>query len=80
MSDIFWVGLELRSMNIRLIVRLTHYHPAMPFGNKKKVFYRIFSAQYRHNLKKYYPSENQKFYHLGIFKSLKLRIGMEKIP
>jgi len=29
--------------------------------------------------KKYHPSENLKFYNLGVFQSLKLRILMEKI-
>jgi len=33
-----------------------------------------------HNLKKYHPSEDMKFNHLGIFQSLKLRILVEKNP
>jgi len=51
----------------------------MPFGNRKKLFQRIFSIQYRLNLKKYHPSGNLKFNYLVIFQSLKLRILMGKI-
>jgi len=30
---------------------LTHYRPAMPFGNRKKMFWGIYLVQYYHNLK-----------------------------
>ena len=36
---------------------LTHYRPAVPFGNRKKIFYRIFSVQYCYNLKNITPLE-----------------------
>jgi len=35
---------------------LTHYRPAMPFGNRN-FFLRTFSAQYCHNLKNITPLE-----------------------
>jgi len=36
---------------------LTHHRPAMPFGNRKIIFWRIFSAQYCHNSKNITPLE-----------------------
>jgi len=51
----------------------------MPLGNKKKLFKRISSVQYCHDLKKYQPSGKLKFNNLGIFQSPKFRILMEKI-
>jgi len=36
---------------------LTHYHPAMPFGNRKIYFRGYFRSQF----KIYYPSGNLKF-------------------
>jgi len=52
----------------------------MPFGNIKKIFWRIFPVQYGHNLKKFHPSENLTFHNLSIFQSLKFRILKEKNP
>jgi len=45
---------------------------------QKKLYFRIFSVQYCHNLNKYRPSGNLKFNNLDIFQSLKLRILREK--
>jgi len=53
----------------------THFHPAMPFGNRKIYFQRIFLSQFI----KYHPSGSPKFNNLGNFLSLKSRILMEKI-
>jgi len=56
---------------------LTHYRPAMPFGNRfflKDLFSSVLSQ-----FKKYHPSGNLKSNNLGIFQSLKLRILVEKI-
>jgi len=50
----------------------------MPFGNRKKYFEDLFSSVLSQS-KKYHPSENLKFYNLGILKSLKLRILVRKI-
>jgi len=36
---------------------LTHYRPEIPFGNRKKLFYRIFSVRYCYNLKNITPLE-----------------------
>jgi len=57
---------------------LTHYRPAMPFGNRKFILKDLFSPVLSH-FKKYHPSGNPKFNNLGFFQSLKLRILMEKI-
>ena len=58
---------------------LTHYRPAMPFGNRKKnILEDVFSSALS-QFKKYHPSGNLKFNYLGIFQSLKLRISTEKI-
>jgi len=54
---------------------LTHYRPAMPFGNRKKYFRALFSSVLS-QCKKYHPSGNLKFNYLGIFQSLKLHILM----
>jgi len=35
----------------RVLKFVTLYRPAMPFGNRKKIFLRIFSVQFRLNLK-----------------------------
>jgi len=63
-----------------MIMRLTNYRPAMPFGNrsKKKVgdLFRSALSQF----KKYPPSGNLKFNNFGIFQTLKFRISMEKNP
>jgi len=50
----------------------------MPFGNRKKYFRGSFLFSIV-SIKKNHPSRNLKFYNLGIFQSLKLRILMEKI-
>jgi len=52
---------------------LTHYRPAMPFGNRKKnslkdLFKSVFSQ-----FKRYHPSGKWKFNNLSIFQSLKFR-------
>ena len=60
-------------------VTLTHYRPAMPFGNRKKMFQKIILVKYCYNSKKYHPPGNLKFNYLGIFQSLKLRISKERI-
>jgi len=56
---------------------LTHYRPALPFGNRKKIV-DLFSLVLS-EFKKYQPPGNLKFNYLGIFQSLKLRFSMEKI-
>jgi len=57
---------------------LTHYRPAMPFGNRKFIL-QDFSSSVSLRFKKYYPSGNLKLSYLGIFQTLKLRISMKKI-
>jgi len=54
---------------------LTQNRPA----EQKKIFYRIFSVQYCHNLKNITPSGNLKLNYLGIFQSFKFRTLMGKI-
>jgi len=56
---------------------LTHYRPAMPFGNRKNILKDLFSSVLL-QFKKYHPSENLKFNNLGIFQSLNLRNLMVK--
>jgi len=51
----------------------------MPFGNIKNIFEDLFSSVLS-QFKKYQPSGNLKFYNLGILKSLKLHILVEKNP
>jgi len=51
----------------------------MPFGNRKNILEDL-SSSVLSQLKKYHPSENLKFYNLGILKSLKLRILVKKDP
>jgi len=51
----------------------------MSFGNRKKYFEDLFTSVLS-QLKKYHPCGNLKFYHLGILKSLKLRILVKKNP
>jgi len=58
---------------------LTHYRPAMPFGNREIYFRGSFPYSIVTIQKKYNPSGRLKFNHLGIFQSLKLRILMAKI-
>jgi len=62
--------------DVKIVYYLTHYRPAMPFGNRKKYFKDLFSSVLS-QLKKYNPSGNLKFNYLGIFQSLKLRIFEE---
>jgi len=50
----------------------------MPFGNRKKYFRGSFQFSIV-LIKKYHSSGNLKFYNIGIFKSLKLRILVKKI-
>jgi len=57
---------------------LTHYRPAMSFGNIKKIRGSIYFSIVA--LKKYRPSENLQFNDLGIFQSLKLRNLMGENP
>jgi len=57
---------------------ITHYRPAVPFGNSKFYFRRSFSSVLS-KFKKYLPYGNPKFNNLGIFQSLKLRNLMRKI-
>jgi len=59
---------------------LTHYRPAMPFGNRKKIFWRIsLVSSVLSQFKRHHPSGNLKFNNLDIFPSLKLRNLMAKI-
>jgi len=59
-------------MKKRWVNRITHYRPAMPFGNRK-ILEDLFSSVLSH-LKKYQPSGNLKFNNLGNFQSLKFRL------
>ena len=58
---------------------LTHYRPAMPFGNRKKKLENLFNSVLS-QLKKHNPSGNLKIINLRIFQSSKLRILFKKIP
>jgi len=51
----------------------------MPFGNIKIILEDLFSSVLLSKFKKYHPSVTLKFNYLDIFRSLKLRILMEKI-
>jgi len=55
------------------IPSLTHYRPAMPFGNRKKNILEDLLSSVLSQFKKYHPSGNLKFKNLGIFQSLILR-------
>jgi len=48
---------------------LTHYRPAMPFGNRKKYFREYFFSFVFSQFKKYYTSGNLKINDLVIFQS-----------
>jgi len=50
----------------------------MPFCNRKNILEDLFISVLS-PFNKYHPSGNLKFYYLGIFRSLKLRILMQKI-
>jgi len=52
----------------------------MPFGNRKKNIFEDLFSLVLSQFKKYHPSENLKFYNLGILKSLKLRISEKNPP
>jgi len=56
---------------------LTHYHPAMPFGNRK--FRGTFQFRNGIQFKKYQPFGDLKFNNLDISLNLKLRFFMGKI-
>jgi len=58
---------------------ISHYHPAIPFGNRK-IYFRGPSSSVFSQYKKYHPPGNLKFNYFGIFQSLKLRISKEKNP
>jgi len=68
-----------QNFSLNCIKYLTHYCPAMPFGNRKKYFRVSFQFSIVTIHKKYHPSGNLKFNYLGIFQSLKLRIFVGKI-
>ena len=57
---------------------LTHYRPAMPFGNRKKYFRGSFQFSIV-TIRKISPPlpGNLKFHYLGVFQSLKWRISVE---
>jgi len=57
---------------------LTHFRPAMPFGNRKKNIFEDFSSSVLSQFKECHPSRRLKFNNLGIFQSLKLRILVGK--
>jgi len=60
-------------------VLLTHYRPAMPFGNGEITLEDLFSLVLS-QFKKYHSSGNLKFNNIGIFQSLKMRILRGKNP
>jgi len=62
-----------------LIAKINPLPPSDAVRQQKKIFWRIFSVQYCHNIKESHPSGNLKFNYLGIFQSIKLRILVEKI-
>jgi len=62
------------------LLKLTHYRPAMAFGNRKKnILEDLFSPVLSEFEKKYHPSGSLEFNTLGIYQSLKLRTLMVKI-
>ena len=68
-----------KMMSDRASSDLTHYRPAMPFGNRKKnILEDLFSSVFS-KFEKYDPPGNLLFNNLGIFKSLKLRNLVGKI-
>jgi len=72
-SNFFW-NHEIPGAGI-----LTHYRPAMPFGNRNIYFKEAFGSVLP-QFKEYHLSGNLNLNNLGIFQSLKLRILMEKNP
>ena len=67
---------ELRASGCRRV--LTHYRPAMPFGNRNIYFRGSFHSRIV-SIKKKHPSGNLKFNNLDIFQSLKLHYLTRKI-
>ena len=63
----------------KLHLPLTHYRPAMPFGNRKKIKLEGLFSSVLSQFKKYHPSVNLEFINLDIFQGLKFRILMERI-
>jgi len=62
--ELFWYFGAMFSLNY-----LTHYRPAMPFGNRKKyILADIFSSALS-QFKIYHHSKNLKFNNLGISKA-----------
>jgi len=74
-----FIKLPTRLKGIKTMRILTHYHPAMPFGNRK-VYFRGSSQFSIVTIQKISPPWNLKFNYLGIFQSLKLRISKGKNP
>jgi len=66
-------------MSSKIIFCLTHYRPAMPFGNREKFILEDLFSSVLSNSEKYHPSGNLKFNNLGIFQSLKSRYLLGKI-
>jgi len=52
----------------------------VPLGNREKNILEDLFSSVLSQFKKYHPSGNLKFNNLGIYKSLKFRISMEKNP
>jgi len=75
---IYLVFFAKNNLSVGSLLCLTHYHPVMPFGNRKKYFRGSFQFSIV-AIKKKAPG-NLIFDYLGIFESLKSRISMEKNP
>jgi len=60
---------------------LGNFNPLPPSdaGRKQKSILEDLLSSILTQFKKYHPSENRKFNNLGIFRSFKIRISMEKI-
>jgi len=50
-------------------LQLTHYRPALPFGNKKKNILQDLFSSVLSQFEKYHPSAKLKFNYLGSFQS-----------
>jgi len=70
--------LPKKFLTSRVIFLLTHYRPAMPFGNRKTYFRGIFSVQHCHNSN--HPSGNREINILGVSEKLKIAHFSEKKP
>jgi len=66
------LSIYMNTVFIGVSLKLTHYRPAMPIGNRKKIEADLFSSLLS-KLKKYHLSGNLKMNNLGVFQSLKLR-------